>query len=423
MVIRKFVMCVLIGVLLLTVVSAVAVSPGSTGFIGVEKFEPGEEYSYSMSFFNRAAQAGQVTRFEVTVIDDSGLAEEVTVSPSSFETVGTSPQRVTFKFKAADMKNLEPGDHALFVKGAEISKPEGGIGVSALTAVMWSLRISVPYEEAFAKVSLDFGDELVRSRSVPIKISINNIGGKDLIGAHGYLEIFSPKNEALANLSFSEIGPINAQGQGEVLLNWEASGLDLGEYRFLATVNYNEDRTSRSQKIHKTMYDTFMTIDSLSPHSVKQGEISQVLVNIRSFWHSTVLYTATLRLKDQSGETLEEFNHESGISKNAGDSFEVSIDTRKLDAGEYTLEVALSYLGKTAKKLFAFSILPSEAAVQIVDSQVGSQYNNGVMFMMLGSLILLVIILIVVIVLRMPRVNKKTKGNKKGRKRISKINE
>jgi hypothetical protein len=327
----KRLIALLIFLLVLPVVYSIGVSPAEVKI----NFKPNLETSIGYRLRSNMASAMNV---EIQLKGD--LAEYATlgsdrvfIEPGKYGYVN-----VSLNFPA---KIEKPGLHTIQFIATEATGTGGPVG--ARGEVISMIKIFVQFPGKYADASLDARDAKL-GKDAEFIVTVNNLGTEKINGAKAVIDIYNG-NEKVGTVKTDE-KPIDIFGSATLNAKWSTKGQKQGNYRAVATVQYDEKTT--------TAEDNFMIgvlnvkiIDHTK--EVYEKQVNEFNVEVKSEWNDPVenLFADVSVLKDNT--ELMAFS----VSEKTLGPWEIKnltgyFNTANLQVSSYEISIALSFneLGK-----------------------------------------------------------------------------
>ena len=246
---------------------------------------------------------------------------------------------------------LKPGKYEIFMGGKEIASPGGMI--SALTAIQSRITVLSLYPGEYAIFNLVLGDVGV-NESTNFTISVENYGINIINAAQGYIEIYGPDGEFVANIT-TNVGSVpvktaeNPEAQAILYATFTPATYNLkpGNFHAVGHLIYdgvfapdseNGDFRVGSLTVKIIDWTRSLYINSTNKFEIKissdwVGQIDDVYARIITPNHGTIK-TPNLDLNRFSSATLETY-----------------WETDKLELNPYNVTIQLYYAGTMTEKV------------------------------------------------------------------------
>jgi hypothetical protein len=332
--ITKLLGFVLLFLALASQVMALGVSPAQK----VIHFEPGLQITDELRILNDDGKDIDIAVFLQGEFNEYVLLDHSIVSFESGET----EQRLKY-IVDLPLEISTPGEHVVDVVLMELSQQAGdGTTITGRAAVASSIKIRVPFPGAYAEADLQVRDR----EQVEFTMPVHNLGTQEL-AIEGEIEVAGPNNEELALLETTGAS-IKSKQSSKLTSNWDAP--TLGEYRALATVNY-EDEFIKVEKDF-TVGDHLIIIEDISSPRFNLQGINKIIFDVYNNWNtpSNDVY-AEVVVSDQKGNVKHRLDT-SPITLEAfgSGSLEAFWDTSGVSPGIYSLSITVYHEGSTLGK-------------------------------------------------------------------------
>ncbi len=324
--IMKRLTALLIFLLVLPIAYSIGVSPAETKL----NFKPNLETQLTYNLRSNMANAMDV---ELRLSGD--LAEYATLSSDTiFIKPGESGQ-ATVSLKLPE-KIEKPGEHTIMFIATESTGtggPEGARG-----EVLSPITIFVQYPGKYAEASLNAKDAKL-GKDAEFIVTVRNLGTLKINGAKAVIDIYSG-NEKVGSVTTDE-KPVDLFGSATLNAKWNTKGQKQGNYRAVATVQYDEKTTTAE---HRFMIGILNVKIINYTKEVYEKQVNEFKVGVQSEWNDPVenLF-ADVKVLDNSKELMTFSASEKRLNpweiKNLAGYF----NTANIQAGSYDISIALTF--------------------------------------------------------------------------------
>ncbi|NOZ80468.1 MAG: hypothetical protein GXP63_02250 [DPANN group archaeon] len=249
----------------------------------------------------------------------------------------------------ASMKQQGQIDSEIIVRQIPKRSSASGSRVTASIAVSHKVKLKVPFTGKYAEAKLFVGN-FKEGKPSNFAVEVTNLGTEDLLSVNVLIDIYGPLNNKLAALRSDEVS-IASKGTRVISVPWTPK-LGSGIYHARATVVYDEKNAEDEKSF--TIGEPTVSVDSISVDNFKLGGIAKFAIAISSNWNLPIdeIFAKTT-VKDSSGKIHSQYKtattYMDPFGKQVIDAF---WDTSKVLAGTYLMEIDLTYLQKTSRKVF-----------------------------------------------------------------------
>ncbi len=351
-------------------------------------FEPnfGGEYAY---FITNNGNSVLYVEMEVT----GYLADYITLNTNS--DVLEPGETKGFSFLLALPPEIDkPGvhdNHLLVMEG--LPEGEEGTMIGGRVAIDIPINVRVPYPGKYLEATLSVND--IRVGDVATFVTkVSNFGKEDLFGLTSIVDIYS-RDEKIGSVSSVTFGVLSSEIK-EVFSNWDSTNNKPGVYTAKATVDYD----GKSAKAEATFRigDTVIEIFNITGSEMEEGKINRLGVSAQSMWNERI-EDVYAQLDVDTGKGVLQSRSESLNFEPWGiRTFEIFLDIKDVEIGDYNSKLTIFYLNKTTEKEFS---------IKIVKSKLGGIFSI--------QTALILIILILVIINLWSYIKRKIKKNLRGK--------
>lgn len=324
---RGILLFLLLGIFLITHISALGVGPAKVELNFVPGFEKTIEYKVIGSVYN-----------ELELYVKGDLADYITLDKNTLN----AGEGFKATIKLPENPPVTPGDNKIYIGVREKIDPELVRGnVATKVAIEVLVLIHVPYPGKYFEIDLK-GHDVNVGESVDFLLDIQSRGKED-VEVMPRIDIFSEIDEKIESLYFQS-RMVASQDFISLIKTLDTMEYNPGNYRAVAVVNYGED---------ESIDEDLFRIGSLSinlvgyTNKLYTGKLQKFEVGVESGWNNNI---------DGAFAKVDIFN-ETGILT----SFETSpatltpwetknitgyVDTAGFVPGIYDANITISYFGK-----------------------------------------------------------------------------
>ena len=348
---RKLI-CLLIGIFMISSVYALGITPGRT----TVDFRPGLQKTISFEIIN---SKGENLEFSLSVdgeLSDYINLESDRISISSSE----SSKNVNYNINLPD--SLEPGVRTGKVVVTEIPEEvdAGDSYVAAILAVATQIYVNVPYPGKYATSGMVVYNAN-KGEDVTFIFPIINKGEFDLTSVRANVDIYNSLSEKVDSFNTKSIVIPNGEKK-EIVYKWVAD-VPIGEYRAAATVIYDEGVINLERTFRVGTKE--LELQEISVNNFALGQIVKLEMLVENKWSEPIsgAYIET-KIKNDVGNVVSSFESASysveALSKQVFMSY---WDTAGVKVGSYDAEVSINYGDKSSKKNLEFQVEENKLTV------------------------------------------------------------
>lgn len=320
-------------------VSAVGIlSPGERPYIN---FKPNLEKTITYG-----VNSNMAIPMEVSLSVGGDLAQYVKLSQDSvFLNPGeTKYFSVTINFPSEI--EATPGENRITVSATE--NPPRGAGITAVASVKDWFTIFIPYPGKYAIISFEVNNV---NETANFKVIVQNLGKDNVDNAKASIDIFGPSeagfDKKIATL-FTEEKAVKGESREELYANLNTAGYYPGEYKAVATINFDSNSTVKERLFKIGSLDIKIINNTVN---FQKNSINKFDIEIESRWNNKIenVYAEVMIYKD---------NQKIGSLKTSNtdlNPWEKKIlttywDTGNLGEGEYDSTISLHYNDRITAK-------------------------------------------------------------------------
>ncbi len=316
----------LIFLLVLPIVYSVGVSPAEAKI----NFKPNLETQITYRLRSNMNSA-----MDVDLQLSGDLAEYATLSsnkvflnPGEYGSVN-----VSLKFPE---KIEKPGNHAIRFIATESTGTGGPVG--ARGEVISPIEIFVQYPGKYAEASLDAKDAKL-GKDAEFVVTVNNVGTEKINGAKAVIDIYNG-NEKVGSVATDE-KPVDIYGSATLNAKWNTKGQKQGNYKAVATVQYDEKSTTAQDNFRIGILNVKI-IDYTK--EVYEKQVNGFNVEVQSEWNDPVenLF-ADVSVLNGSYKLMTFSASEKTLSSWEIKNITGYLNTANLLVGSYKINIALSF--------------------------------------------------------------------------------
>ncbi len=368
---RRGVVFLVVVVFAVFLCSSVYASIGISPAIYEVNFKPNLKQDFSFEILGDA-------NMKFKIVAEGDLAQYTTLSAKRLN----QPGKVTASLSLPN--NIElPGVHTLYISAQQQSASNQGI--SLLGIVKGVIKVTVPYPDEYATVSLT-ATSANAGNPVNFKVKINNLG-KNAISARTTIKIYDSHNRTISSLPLGTRSIESLQSaEFESELNTE--GYAAGFYRAEAIVEYANKTASDEARFR--LGELFINITSYSNNFLRD-QLNRMDIGIESFWSDPIegVY-ANVSILNYSINFQTPPSIVEGFQAAALTGY---FDTTGIKENEFSAKITLFYKGKTTEKTVLL------------------WFKKGPNYLLYGIIVLVALVVLLLLILF---ITKKIKEKKKG---------
>lgn len=244
-------------------------------------------------------------------------------------------------------------NHLLVMEGL----PEGETGtmIGGRVAIDVPINIRVPYPGKYLEATLSVNDVQV-GEVVNFVVKVSNFGKEDLFGLTSIVDIYL-KDGKVGSASSESFDILNSEIK-ELVLDWDSANSKPGIYVAKAIVDY-DGKSAKAEASFK-IGDTIIEILNISGSEMERGRINKLDIVAQSVWNERIddVYA---QLDVDTGKGVLQSRSESLNFEPWGiRTFEIFLDTKDVEIGDYKAKLTIFYLDKTTEKEFSVKIVKSK---------------------------------------------------------------
>lgn len=373
-------------VLLMSGVHALGLAPAKA----VVDFVPGAESTISFNIINSGSRTlvlnvgaeGELAQYiEI-------LNRQVVMGPEE----GT--RKVTYIIRLP--QTLSPGLHTsdIVVRQSPLVGGEGAF-VGASVAVAHQLHVNVPYPGKYLDIGIDTFQE--KNGEIRFVIPLMSRGKLDISAARAEIEVFSPLNEKVADLSSDSIA-IPSKERKDLSVSWEAD-VSPGVYRAVVNVFYDGE-APRTIEGEFDVGGDVLVITSLEVNGFSLGEIARFEAVVENLGESEVKGVFfRILVFDGNGNKLPNLESQRlDVEAFEEANLDLFWDTLRIEAGEYDSVLVLNFNGKSLEEEFTMDV--SQDGIEIIGLSYGISevsFSPGFELPNRNTVLIIVIVALVIV--------------------------
>ncbi len=264
-------------------------------------------------------------------------------------------------------EELIPGDHKIKVYVAQTdppSNPDGSpyqrpSGIVARVAVAHVIKLFVPYDGHFLRMTFDQASSIKKGGKVFFKLTLDNVGKGSLINQKVNIKVFNNDNKEVASLVTDEV-TVESFKSKEVFAEWDSKENPVGTYTAKATATYGDE----VREVERTFLigDILVEIENVNLNT--SNNVGKITLDVASKWNE-IINDASVQIDIKSGNNVvktinsETFNLDPWEIK----PLELFFEKNNLQIGVYTADINVNYVGKTTTKTVEF-YLTQDAVIE-----------------------------------------------------------
>lgn len=375
----KKIFILMIGIFLLSVVSALGVSPARTTL----DFEPGLTQTINYEVVNSEGKD-----VNLVIAAKGELASYISV-PNAMVKVLAGEGKKSLSYDINLPNDLSPGLHEVEIFILEIpgGDGEGETRVVAMLEVVTQLHVYVPYPGKYANAQM----QIVNSKDggVTFVFPVISAGEFDLTSVKANVDIYNIGGERVDSFTTSPVA-IPSGEKKEIVRNWGV-GSPPGEYLAVASLIYDEGTHNFNSSF--SMGGQELLLQDISVNKFSLGGIVKLDMLVENRWSEEVKDASIdAKILNDRGQAVSEFEsamHD--VPARGKENFVVYWDTAGVKVGEYDANIAIKYAGKSSESNLRFRVDENELTVFGLGYVISAEGE--------GDANTLVVVLVVVIVL------------------------
>ncbi len=373
-------------------VSGLGVAPSSIDII----FSPDSQHLINLTIINNEDKD-----MTLVIYAEGELAQYISIQEPLIQMSSSEAQRKTaYMINLPDKLEKQGRYETNIVIMGIPEKHEEETPENDSLIVTSKLKVFVPYTGKYAEIKI-VAPHFELNKQGNFDIEVSNLGTEKILTGYVVINVYGPLNNKLKTLIGEEFSLDSKQKAG-VLIPWTPD-IGSGEYVAEATLVYDEFNTKDRKPF--TLGEFSIEIESISVENFRLGGIAKFDILLANNWNTQIpdVYVVTTITDSQGKECLSHKKTLTNISAFWKESFEVNWDTTKTIPGNYKMDLALNYLGKTSSKLFDIKLEQN----RIIVSPLAAPPANNAVIKIIYMLIILVLVLIVSNVLLLLRSKKR----------------
>ena len=372
-------------ILIITHVSAIGITPGSTKI----NFEPNKEQEVNFKILNNEKKD-----MKVFLNIEGDLAQYVTLSNILVDFKAIEESK-SFTYKIKMPGELEkPGTHTAKIIALELPPKAESQGnyIGARIGVVSRLEVQVPYPGKYAEAELLISEAEVSKPTLFI-VKIYNHGQENIEKARASIDILGPTNELITTIETDEIS-VKSKDIKEISAKHIFE--NPGSYNAIARLRY-DDKLTRTEKTF-SIGKIAIEIKSVEVKNFRLGGIAKFEILVENRWNDLLKNVFTeITMKTKEGSEISKFKSTSiDLPALAQETLLAYWDTENIEQGQYDATIILNYGdGKKTEKQFKADVSIDNIKINLFGGTARVTTSTGSIFQ--GSLISLLVIVLIII--------------------------
>ncbi|MBI5804078.1 hypothetical protein HY450_02445 [Candidatus Pacearchaeota archaeon] len=381
----KLFVSIVLFVFLISGVFALGVTPGRTTF----DYEPGTQRKVDFSVVN-----SEKDDINIVVLVQGELNESISLSEVSFS-MSSSEQSRNLRYILDMPQNLAPGAHSSEIVILQLPgrSSVSDAFVGGTVAVVTEVVVFVPYPGKYAEAGLNIiGPE---NGKVTFVIPVTSRGDLDLVRVGGTIDIFSSLNEKIATVSTNEISILSKERK-EIVAEWDASSIQPGPYRAVATVIYDEQVLKVEKEFN--VGERRLGLEGIEVNDFSLGEIAKFEILVENKWSQEIKGAyAEMQVFNSDGEIMAEFKSPTQDIPALSKALMISFwDTEGVRKGTYDSTLFLRYGASSEQQSLKLEISENDINVvgvgYVISESSGGKSSGGLTTILIAGIIILVLV-------------------------------
>lgn len=386
-------MMFLLGVLLVSNVSALGVTPARTTI----DFEPGLKRTVSFSVVNSEHKDMTLIISPQGDLNASISLKENSVSMSS----GEESKQLSYEVNLPN--KLSPGLHVaevVILQLPEKSKTSEAY-IGAALAVVTQLYVYVPFPGKYAEADLNIVNAGQGEEAVFI-IPIVNRGEFDLVSVKANIDIYNKLNEKITSFDTATIS-IGSKERKEIVSKWKAD-VPVGTYRAVVTLTYDGETINLEKQFN--IGNKELELQQLEVNNFNLGDIAKLEMLVENKWSEQIsgahVQTQIYNNKEELVADFSSPNYDiPALSKKLMVSY---WDTAGVKPETYEAKVFLKYAEVSTQKNLQLKVSKNKIEViglgYVVSSEGSVEGNDLIPILIVGIIVLILMNLLWFLLLR-----------------------
>lgn len=309
-------------------VSAIQISPG----LVQEQYSPGALITQTFTISDISGDKVQLGL--------SGDFDDMTLSTQEI-IVKPGVSSYTVEVSARLPEDLRPGKSELRLNAKDLVASSGQI--VATGTISGRVEVERPYPKEFILVDVAYDSRQKIDSVIPLTVSVKSLGQEAFDDTAASIEIFDQEAKLVSTIDFST-GVISSGQSRDVIVNWDATGMQPGKYSFNVHVKADGADSAQIKDHYIFLGDELLSIVGITPDTIAVNQISDVKVEVKSEWSSPMQFFATLTLTDENGKkVLETQSAQSTVTPFGVAQADIFINSNSLGIGSYDANVQVTY--------------------------------------------------------------------------------
>ena len=382
--------------------SAYGVTPSQN----IVSYVPGTTVSGSFDIINTEDKD-----IEIVLLAQGELNASLSLSESSFNILSSEKSR-KINYQILTPTGLKPGSHSAEILILELPSQirTNSAFVGAVVGVIVKVIIDVPYPGKYIESSLAVSDN--GEKIFNFVLPLVSKGELDVSRARAIIDIYTPLNEKVASLSTNEIA-VPSRERKEVAATWDTSLVEVGRYRVVATLIYDEQTITLEKDF--SVGNQQLVLKNVEVNDFSLGEIAKFELLLENTW-SELISGAYIQMQvlNSAGDTIADFKSAAYDIPSLDNKLLVAFwDTEGVKKGSYPARALVKFGQQSLQHEFTLDVSDNQINVigigYVIKSAGKDSSSNSIVVILgvaVGVLILLNLVWFMII-------RKKLKNNVK----------
>ena len=349
---KKIVVISIILVLLLPLVSAFSLSPGTNRIY----FEPGLQKTVSFKVVNTAKITKEFELIPSAKSDAlSGILDQV-VNIEEGKTKIKGGEEHKFYVDIVLPDTLEYGIHDIHINifGEGPNKKKGMINVRTILA--FKIRVYSLFPGKYVETKLLNPSAVNIGESIDFTTTARNIGTENIENIRSKIEIYKENN--LVGSVYSDYVSVASKEIEELSASlFITEGYEIGEYSAKAFVEYDGKKEKVEPERRFNVGELSIDTINITSNNFAKDKINKFDIVVESKWNRPSDVYADVVLTDFMGNEKSKFKTQTvNVAGWKREVVPAYFDTKDIENDNYVLNVVLNYAEKTSKKVFAVRV-------------------------------------------------------------------
>lgn len=376
---------VLLGILLVSNVLALGITPGGTTYM----FEPNAEKTFSFSVVN-----SEHKDLDLSIIIRGDLNNSISLSENKFKmAAGEADRRINVILKMPN--ELSPGTHIsdIVVTESQNRTNNGNTFLGTSIGVVTQIYVIVPYPGKYLVASLNvIGPD--ENGNILFVFPVINRGEENIEKARVAADIYDSQGKLVAAVNTDEQSIAHSQ-RGE-LIGKLSQNLSLGNYRMSAIIYYDGQTLSMDKTF--SIGEPLIELNDMKVQDFNLGGIAKFEMTVENKWSEEIKGAySRMMVYNSYGEVLAEISSPPQDIPPLSKAVLVSYwDSSGAGKAVYDAVLSLNYEGKSNEKKFKLDVEDNEINIigvnYVVSGEASSGGDNKIIWILLVVIVVLAII-------------------------------